>query len=67
MKIIIDEIAMDLNAVKLLARVAETRSFTQAAVSLGLTQSGLIVTAIMSASRSPAPCEACRERFCKAT
>ncbi|MGV8384066.1 LysR family transcriptional regulator, partial [Pseudomonas aeruginosa] len=32
---------MDLNAVKLLARVAETRSFTQAAVSLGLTQSGL--------------------------
>ncbi len=41
MKIIIDEIAMDLNAVKLLARVAETRSFTQAAVSLGLTQSGL--------------------------
>lgn len=41
MKIIIDEIPMDLNAVKLLARVAETRSFTQAAVSLGLTQSGL--------------------------
>ncbi|MBD8094677.1 LysR family transcriptional regulator [Pseudomonas fluorescens] len=32
---------MDLNAVRLLARVAETRSFTRAAGDLGLTQSGL--------------------------
>ncbi|NWB10566.1 LysR family transcriptional regulator [Pseudomonas sp. G5001] len=32
---------MDLNAVRLLVRVAETRSFTRAAGDLGLTQSGL--------------------------
>lgn len=32
---------MDLNAVSLLIRVAETRSFTRAAAELGLTQSGL--------------------------
>ncbi|MDY7530890.1 LysR family transcriptional regulator [Pseudomonas sp. Bout1] len=32
---------MDLNAVRLLIRVAETRSFTRAAGDLGLTQSGL--------------------------
>ncbi|KAF1048556.1 LysR family transcriptional regulator [Xylophilus sp.] len=32
---------MDLNAVRILVRVAEARSFTQAAAALGLTQSGL--------------------------
>ena len=32
---------MDLNALRLLVRVAETRSFTRAAADLGLTQSGL--------------------------
>ncbi|MDT9646900.1 LysR family transcriptional regulator, partial [Pseudomonas sp. JV245A] len=32
---------MDLNALRLLVRVAETRSFTRAAGDLGLTQSGL--------------------------